>query len=399
MSMFRQIASVTVMNLRSVPQRLASSSVVVVGIAGVVAVLMSVSALTRSMSDAVLATGSPDRAIVLRAGATGEFSSTLLVDAVATIKDAPGIARTASGGPAAAGGPAASAEFVTGVNLLRKENGARAGLTVRGVDPAAMAVRPEISIIDGRTFNPGLREILVGRGALEEFRGVAIGDEVALRDSRWTVVGVFESDGDANESSLMTDAATLLSAYQRTAVNSVTVRLESEAAFDEFKAALTTNPTLSVSVDRESDYYARESAEAGDIFRIVGAAVAVFMGLGAIFAALNTMYSAVSARAREIATLRAIGFGAGGVVVSVLAESLVLSLIGASIGAAISWLMFNGNTVTLGDSLDTLVFKMQVTPALLGLGVLLAIGVGLVGGLFPAVRAARLPVATALRAV
>jgi len=392
MSMFRQIASVTAMNLRSVPQRLASSSVVVVGIAGVVAVIMSVSALTRSMSDAVLATGSPDRAIVLRAGATGEFSSTLLVDAVATIKDAPGIAR-------AAGGPAASAEFVTGVNLLRKENGARAGLTVRGVDPAAMAVRPEISIIEGRTFQPGLREILVGRGALEGFRGVAIGDEVALRDSRWTVVGVFESDGDANESSLMADAATLLSAYQRTAVNSVTVRLESESAFDEFKAALTTNPTLSVSVDRESDYYARESAEAGDIFRIVGAAVAVFMGLGAIFAALNTMYSAVSLRAREIATLRAIGFGAGGVVASVLAESLVLSLIGASIGAAISWLMFNGNTVTLGDSLDTLVFKMQVTPALLGVGVLLAVGVGLIGGLFPAVRAARLPVATALRAV
>jgi putative ABC transport system permease protein len=392
MSMFRQIASVTAMNLRSMPQRVASSSVVVVGIAGVVAVIMSVSALTRSMSDAVLATGSPDRAIVLRAGATGEFSSTLLVDAVATIKDAPGIAR-------AAGGLAASAEFVTGVNLLRKENGARAGLTVRGVDPAAVAVRPEVSIVDGRAFTPGLREILVGRGALEEFRGVAIGDEVALRDSRWTVVGVFESDGDANESSLMADAATLLSAYQRTAVNSVTVRLESEAAFDEFKTALTTNPTLSVSVDRESDYYARESAEAGDVFRIVGAAVAVFMGLGAIFAALNTMYSAVSARAREIATLRAIGFGAGSVVVSVLAESLVLSLIGASIGAAISWLMFNGNTVTLGDSLDTLVFKMQVTPALLGVGVLLAIGVGLVGGLFPALRAARLPVATALRAV
>jgi putative ABC transport system permease protein len=215
--MFRQIASVTAMNLRSVSQRVASSSVVVVGIAGVVAVIMSVSALTRSMSDAVLATGSPDRAIVLRAGATGEFSSTLLVDAVATIKDAPGIAR-------AAGGPAASAEFVTGVNLLRKENGARAGLTVRGVDPAAMAVRPEISIVDGRAFTPGLREILVGRGALEEFRGVAIGDEVALRDSRWTVVGVFESAGDANESSLMADAATLLSAYQRTAVNSVTIQ-------------------------------------------------------------------------------------------------------------------------------------------------------------------------------
>jgi putative ABC transport system permease protein len=392
MSMFRQIAAVTAMNLRSMPQRMASSSVVVVGIAGVVAVLMSVSALTRGLSEAVLATGSADRAIVLRAGATSELSSTLLVDAVATIKDAPGIARAADGGPAA------SAEFVTGVNLLRKENDARAGLTVRGVDTAAMEVRPQISIVEGRGFKPGLREVLVGRGALEEFQGVAIGNEIALRDSRWTVVGVFESDGDANESSLMADAATLLSAYQRTAVNSVTVRLESEGSFDEFKAALTTNPTLSVSVDRESDYYRRESAEAGDVFRIVGAAVAVFMGLGAIFAALNTMYSAVSARAREIATLRAIGFGSGGVVVSVLAEALALSLVGASFGAAISWLLFNGNTVTLGGSISSFVFKMQVTPALLGTGVLLAMGVGLVGGLFPALRAARLPVATALRA-
>jgi putative ABC transport system permease protein len=393
MSVLRQIASVTGMNLRSVPQRLASSSVIIVGIAGVVAVIMSVSALTRGMSDAVLATGSADRAIVLRAGATGEVSSTLLVDAVATIKDAPGIGREPGGGPAA------SAEFVTGVNLLRKETGSRAGVTVRGVDPAATAVRPELSVIDGRMFKPGLRELLVGRGAFEKFSGVALADEIQLRDSRWTVVGVFESDGDINESSLIADAATLLSAYQRTAVNSVTVRLESEEAFDEFKAALTTNPTLSVSVERESDFYRRQSAEAGDVLRIVGVAVAIFMGLGAIFAALNTMYSAVSVRSREIATLRAIGFGAGGVVVSVLVESLLLSLLGASLGAAISWVLFNGNTVMLGDSVSSLVFKMQVTPALLGLGMTLAVGVGLIGGLFPAVRAARLPVATALRAV
>lgn len=393
MSILRQIASVTGMNLRSVPQRLASSSVIVVGIAGVVAVIMSVSALTRGMSGAVLATGSPDRAIVLRAGATGEVSSTVLVDAVATIKDAPGVARAPDGGPVA------SAEFVTAVNLLRKETGSRTGVTVRGVEAAVLALRPEVGLLDGRMFEPGLRELLVGRGVFEEMKGVALGDEVELRDSRWTVVGVFESDGDLNESTLMADASTLLSAYQRTAVNSVTVRLESPGAFEAFKAALTTNPTLSVSVERESDFYARQSAEAGDVFRIVGIAVAIFMGLGAIFAALNTMYSAVSARAREIATLRAIGFGAGGVVVSVLVESLVLSLIGASLGAAISWLLFNGNTVTLGDSVSSLVFSMRVTPALLGLGIVLAVGVGFVGGLFPAVRAARLPVATALRAV
>jgi len=392
-SVFKEIRSVTEMNLRSMPQRLGSSSVIVVGIAGVVGVILSVFALTRSLSDAVLATGSPDRAIVLRSGATGEFSSTLLVDAVATIKDAPGIARGADGKPAA------TADFVAAVNLYRKEDGARAGLGVRGVDPAFLAVRPEIKIVEGRSFTPGLRELIVGRSALEEFKDVGIGDGVQLRDGRWTVVGVFESGRDANESSVMTDAATLLSAYQRTAVNSVTVRLESAGAFDTFKTALTTNPTLSVSVERETEFYKRQSQDANQVFGLVGIAVAVFMGLGAIFAALNTMYSAVSVRTREIATLRAIGFGAGGVIVSVLVEALLLALIGAAVGASMSWLLFNGNTVTLGDSVGSIIFKMQLTPALLLLGVLLACAVGFIGGLLPAVRAARLPVATALRAV
>jgi putative ABC transport system permease protein len=392
-SVLIEIASVTAFNLRSVPRRIGSSSVIVVGIAVVVGVLLSLFALTRSLSGAVLATGSPDRAIVLRAGATGEFSSTLLVDAVATIKDAPGIARADDGKPAA------TADFVAAVNLIRKEDGARAGLAVRGVDPAVMAVRPEIKIVSGRSFTPGLRELIVGRSALGEFQNVAIGDEVLLRDGRWTVVGVFESGADANESGFLTDSATLLSAYQRTAVNSVTVRLVSPAAFEELKTALTTNPTLSVSVERETDFYRRQSQEANQIFGLVGIFVGGFMGLGAIFAALNTMYSAVSVRTREIATLRAIGFGAGGVIASVLVEALVLALIGAVIGASISWLLYNGNTVNLGDSTSSIVFKMQITPALLMLGVALACSVGFIGGLLPAVRAARLPVATALRAV
>ena len=262
-----------------------------------------------------------------------------------------------------------------------------------------MAVRPEIEIVAGRPFEPGLRELLVGRGALAEFGGLDIGDEVALRDGRWTVVGVFASGGDASESSLLADAATLLSAYQRTAVTSVTVRLESPSSFDEFKAALTTNPTLSVSVEREPEFYRRQSQEANQVFGLVGLAVGVFMGLGAVFAALNTMYSAVSARTREIATLRAIGFGAGGVVVSVLVEALALSLLGALVGGTIAWTLFSGNTVTLGGSVSSVVFEMRITPPLLGAGVLLACAVGLVGGAFPALRAARLPVATALRAV
>jgi putative ABC transport system permease protein len=393
MNVFRQIVAVTAMGLRSVPQRMASSSVVVIGIAGVVAVIVSVFGMNRSMSESVAAAGRDDRAIVLRAGATSELASTLLVDAVATIKDAPGIAR---GGD---GRAAASAEFVTAINLLRKEDGNRAGVTVRGIEPEAATLRPEVEIVAGRSFTPGLRELIVGRGAAAEFRGLEIGDEVALRDSRWTVVGVFASARNVNESTLMADAATLLSAYQRTAVNSVTVGLASVGDLEAFKTALTTNPTLSVSVERESDYYRREGEESGEFFGLVTTVVGSIMALGALFAALNTMYSAVSSRARDIATLRAIGFGAGGVVASVLIESLLLALVGALLGAAISWALFNGNMVTLGGGVSSLVFEMRVTPALLGLGVLWACAVGFLGGLFPALRAARVPVATALRAV
>jgi putative ABC transport system permease protein len=330
---------------------------------------------------------------VLRAGATNETSSSLAVDALATIKNAPGIART-PGGEAAA-----TAEMLTAVNLTRKEDGTMAGLTVRGMEPAATTVRPEIRLVEGRMFKPGLREVIVGRGARLEFRGLEIGDQVALRNSQWTVVGVFASNGNANESRIVADEATLLSAYQRTAANSVTVLLASISAFDEFKGALTTNPTLSVSVERENDYYARQSDNANAFFGTVTMIVGLFMAVGALFAALNTMYTAVSTRTVEIGTLRAIGFGASGVVVSVLVESLALALLGAVIGAAGAGAAFGGNTVSLGNGVSSLVFQMQVTPALLATGVAWACAVGFLGGLFPAIKAARQPVVAALRAV
>jgi putative ABC transport system permease protein len=392
MTILKEITAVTGMNLRNVPRRLGSSCVVVLGIAGVVGVIVSVFGMTRSLSQTLVDTGRMDRAIVLRSGADNEVSSSLLVDAVATIKNAPGIARTSTGEAAA------SAEMLSAVNMARKEDGTKAGVTVRGVEAAAAAVRPEIEIIDGRMFRPGLREMIVGRAAQTEFKGLAVGDQVALRDSVWTIVGTFASGHDANESRLLTDAATLLSAYQRTAVNSVTVLLDSESAFDTFKTALTTNPTLSVTVERERDYYQRQSANANRFFGIVTAFVGGIMSLGALFAALNTMYSAVSTRSVEIATLRAIGFGASGVVTSVIAESLLLSVLGALTGAAVAWALFNGNTIGMGNGVSALVFQMQITPGLLGLGIVLACVVGLLGGLLPALRAARLPVATALRA-
>jgi len=270
---------------------------------------------------------------------------------------------------------------------------------VRGIERASATLRPEVRLVDGRMFRPGLREAIVGRGATGEFKGLGIGDQVALRDSQWTIVGVFESGGDVQESRLLVDEATLLSAYQRTAANSLTALLESEAAFDAFKAALTTNPTLSVSVERETEYYARQSKSVNQLFDFVTYFVGGIMGLGALFAALNTMYSAVSSRGVEIATLRALGFGSSGVVISVLTESLLLAVAGAAIGAAVAWLWFGGNSFAMGNGTSSLVVKMQITPALLATGMVWAVTVGFFGGLFPALRAARLPVARALRAV
>lgn len=393
MSVFRQIRAVVGMNLQSIPRRLGSSSVVVIGIAGVVGVVVSIFGMNRSLGQALVDSGRPNRAVVLRSGSDGEASSTLLVDAIATIKDAPGVARTPKGDAAA------TADMITTANFKRRKDASAAGLPIRGVEPQAFFVRPEIKLVDGRLFNPGLRELIVGRAAQKEFSGLDIGDHISLRNSQWTVVGVFESGGDVNESRVLADQATLMSAYGRTAASSVTVLLNSEASFDEFKQALTTNPTLSVSVERENDYYLRQSKSATTFFGFVATFVGGIMALGALFAALNTMYSAVSTRVVEIATLRAIGFGATGVVISVLVESLALALLGAVIGAGVAWGLFGGNTISLGNTTSSLVFQMQVTPALLGVGIAWAFGVGLIGGLFPAVRAARLPVATALRAV
>jgi putative ABC transport system permease protein len=381
------------MNVRSIPSRVGASSVVVVGIACVVGVVISVFGMSRGLTGALRDSARPDRAVVLRSGASNEASSTLPVDAIATIKDAPGIARTPEGDAAA------SAEMLIAVSMERKVDGTKAGVTVRGIEPASAAVRPEVRLVEGRMFRPGLREAIVGRGASGEFRRLGIGDQVPLRDSQWTIVGVFESGGDAQESRVLVDEATLLSAYQRTASNSLTVLLESEAAFDQFKAALTTNPTLSVSVERETDYYARQSKSVNQLFGFLTNFIGGVMALGALFAALNTMYSAVSTRAVEIATLRALGFGSMGVVISVLAESLLLAFAGAAIGAFVSWLWFGGNSFAMGNGTSSLVVRMQITPALLATGVVWAVIVGFFGGLFPALRAARLPVARALRAV
>ena len=381
------------MNLRAIPQRVGTSWVIVIGIAVTVAVLVSVLAMVAGFSKTLSSTGRADRVIVLRGGSNAELNSTISRENTINIMDAPGVKKDADGKPIG------SAEMVAVVALPLKKTGTAANLTVRGIGPKAAALRPEIHLIAGRMFQPAVRELIVGRSAVTQFQGVDIGSHIIVRDSEWTVVGEFESGGDAHESELMGDIETVLSAFRRNLFQSVTVMLDSPEAFAQYKDKLTTDPTLTVDVKREPDYYAEQSEQLNKLLNFLAFGVGGIMAIGAIFGALNTMYSAVSARSLEIATLRAIGFGAGAVVVSVFVEALLLSLVGGLIGAAAAWLFFNGNTVnTLGANFTQVVFHLTVTPQLLVSGIIWACAIGVVGGLFPAIRAARLPVATALRA-
>jgi len=391
MRKLNQILLVTLMNLRGVPQRLGSSLVIVVGMGGVVGVLISMLAMVGSLNNSLVATGSPLRALVLRNGATGEVSSVVSPEAMATIMNAPGIARTPEGDVAL------TSDVIVAVNL-EKLDGTTGAVSVRGVSPANTTVRPEIRIVEGRMFEPGLRQMIVGRGTANEYRNAGLGAKIALRSSVWDVVGVFES-GDSFESSLLADYQTLLSASQRTQASSATVLLASQNSFDEFKAAITTDPSLDMQVLRETEYYEGQGRQLRAILGIISNVVAGIMAVGALFAALNSMYSAVSTRTIEIATLRAIGFGSASVVFSVLVEAMLLAVAGALLGAFAAWALFGGNTISMGNQISSFVFEMKITPALVLTGIVWACIVGFLGGLLPALRAARQPVAEALRAV
>ena len=394
MKLFRQIGAVVAMNFRSLPQRASTSLVIVIGIAGVVAVLVSVLAMSTGLIRTMENAGRDDRAIVLRNGSIAETSSALDRNSARAVQDAAGIKHNAQGEPIL------SAEGMRILSLHKQEDDSEVNVILRGVGPMVTEVRPELKIVAGRMFKPAVTEVIVGKQARAQFKGLNIGDVIHARAANWTVVGVFETNGDSHESSIMTDAETLNSVDKRGAFQSVTVFLESAGAFQKFKDSLLSNPTLSVDVMRERDYYRQQSKTMSTIIAVIAYVVGGIMAVGAIFAALNTMYSAVSARLQEIATLRAIGFGSTAMVMSVLAEALVLALIGGVIGALVAWLFFNGNTVsTSGGGMGQLVFALSVSPQLMVLGIVWACVIGLLGGLFPAIRAARLPVATALRAV
>lgn len=396
MKMFRQIGAVTAMNFRSLPQRVSTSLVVVIGIAGVVAVLVSVLAMSTGLIRTMENTGRDDRAIVMRNGSVAETSSALDRNSAKLIVDGAGIKRDANGEPIL------SAETFRILNLHKKADDAEVSAILRGVGTKVLEVRPELKIVEGRMFQPAVAEVIVGKAAHAQFKGLNVGDVVKSRGGNWTVVGIFDTGGDSHESSLMTDAETLISIDHRGSFQSVTAMLESPSAFQAFKDSLSANPALAVDVVREREYYQQQSKTMSTIISVIAYVVGSIMAVGAVFAALNTMYSAVSARLLEIATLRAMGFGSTAMVMSVLAEALVLALIGGVIGALLAWVFFNGNSVsTLGGAsgLGQVVFELSVSPQLMILGIVWACVIGVLGGLFPALRAARLPVAMALRAV
>ena len=387
----RQAWSVTKVGVATIPQRLGSSSVVVVGIAGVVGVLVALLAMAEGFRATLQQTGDTNTAIVLRGGATAELSSGVGRDEVTLIEQLPGILKDAQGKPIA------SPELVVVANIPKKGTNSDANVEIRGVGEQAFALRPNVKIISGRKFSPGLRELIVGKGALAQFVGIAEGSKINLGNQEWTITGVFEA-GDAHDSELWGDVETVSATYRRQGYQSVTVRLTSPEALDEFKAAIAADPRLKVDAKTTSDYYTAQSENLTRAINVMGIVIGVIMGIGAVFGALNTMYAAVATRAREIATMRAIGFRGFPVVVSILVETMLLALAGGVLGAAIAWLIFNNYTVsTLGANFSQVVFAFKVSPALVWSGLKWALAIGFIGGLFPALRAARLPVTTALR--
>jgi len=387
----RQAWSVTKVGVATIPLRLGSSSVIVIGIAGVVGVLVALLAMAEGFRQTLQQTGGTDTAIIMRGGATAELSSGISRDDAVLVQQLPGILKDAEGKPIA------SPELVVVANIPKKGTNTDANVEIRGVGEQAFALRPNVKVVSGRAFSPGLRELIVGKGALAQFSGLEPGSTINLGNQQWTITGVFES-GDAHESELWGDVETVSATYRRQGYQSVTVRLTSPEALDELKAGIASDPRLKVDAKTTLDYYSAQSENLTKVIRVMGIVIGVIMGIGAIFGALNTMYAAVATRAREIATLRAIGFRGLPVVVSVLLETMLLAIAGGVLGAAVAWLIFNNYTVsTLGANFSQVVFAFKVSSALVWSGLKWALAIGFIGGLFPALRAARLPVTAALR--
>jgi len=390
-----QARSVTSVGVSTLPQRLGSSAVIVVGIAGVVGVLVALLAMAEGYAETLRKSGSEDTAIVLRGASAAEVASVMSREDITQIAQAPGVAKSAKGEPLV------SAETVVAANLPVKgtTTDEEGSVQVRGVGDEAFAVRPQVKIVSGRKFQPGLKELIVGQGAARQFEGLEPGKQLRLGSQMWTVTGVFAS-GDSMESELWADAPVVAETYRRGASrNSVTVKLTDAAAFKDFKAALEANPQLKVDAATTLAFFAKQSEQMTKILRIIGIVVGSIMAVGAVFGALNTMFAAVATRAREIATLRAIGFPGLPVVVAVMLETMLLAALGGLIGGGIAYLLFNGHAASTmaAGSVGKLSFELRVSGQLLWEGLKWALAIGFIGGLFPAVRAASVPVTTALR--
>jgi putative ABC transport system permease protein len=390
-----QVARITAINLRTIPHRLGTSLVVVVGIAGVVGVLVSVLAMSEGFRHTLASTGRPHRVIMLRDGSDAELSSSVTREQAPLLASLPGVARDGEGRPLA------SAELVVMVDLPRKGETEPNNVPFRGVQPAAFAIRDEVRLVEGRYFERGVREVIVGRKAARQFAGLEVGSLIGFRDSDWAVVGIFETGGDVHESEIWADAEVAMSAFRRLAFQSVTAALVDggDAGFATVEDAIKRDRRLGINILREPEYYAKQATILSNLINGLGYTVALLMAIGATFGALNCMYSAIASRQVEIATLRAIGFGGTPVVVSVLIEALLLALLGGALGGALAYLYCDGASLsTLNFStFSQVAFDLRVTRGLLVQGLGWALVIGAAGGLLPAVRAARVPVTVALR--
>ncbi len=389
--MFSQTAAITALNLKSIPERWGPSLVIVIGLAGVVAVFTALLAMAVGFETTLKSTGRTDVAMIMRGGSDAELNSGLPRDQGVLIKQAPGVRKDDDGQPLA------SAEMMFIAEIAKKGDRSGSNVTVRGIEPKGMKLRPQLKIVEGRMFERGKRELIVGGGVARQFDGARVGQTLRFRGSEWTVVGRFES-GDANDSELWCDVEVAQTTFNRQGYSSIRAALDGADGLKTLKDSLNADPRFAVDVTTELDYYSAQTKQFRQQIGFLAGVVTFIMALGAIFAALNSMYAAVAARGKEIATLRAIGFGGLPVVASVMIEALVLALIGGALGAAIAYALFNNFSVsTLGQSFTQVVFAFKVTPALVVRGLVIAVIIGMIGGFLPAIRAARLPVTTALR--
>ncbi len=393
MKTIKQIIAVTLLNIRNLPQRFASSAVAVVGVGAVVLVFAGVLSMASGLEKTMVAAGSDNTAVILRSGATSELNSGFGNDQVQIVANAPGVLKNGDQ-------PVVSAELYVLTDVKKRSNDSDASVPFRGVQEGAFDVRDNIRISDGRMFEPGKNELIVGRAAQTEFAGLDVGSTIRFGQIDWSVVGVFDAGGSVSESELWTDVRLLQNAYRRgNSFQSIRVKLESQDSIDVLREALIEDPRIEPDVMTEREYYSSQSQGLVQFIRTIGYPLTILMAIGAIFGALNSMYSSVSVRGKEIATLRALGFGPTAILFSTVVESVLLALIGGALGGLIAYLVFNGfQASTLnGASFSQVVFNFAVTPELLGQGLKAALVIGIVGGLFPAIRAARLPVAQALR--